>query len=72
MAKLDPFTSKRLVTFVADFRSKTGTAPTLKDLENAGFDSTLIDHAVRSKILDRLYVTLTNGTIVKTYVISAK
>lgn len=65
MARLDPFTQKRLTRFIDDFRTRSGVLPTLQDLEKAGFDRTLIDLAVRQKVVAQYYVTLTSGTIVK-------
>ena len=45
---------------------------TLKDLDEAGFDRTLVNDAVRSKAIEEFYVTLTNGTVVKGYKITQK
>jgi hypothetical protein len=66
MAKVDPFTLKRMARFVEEFR-KSGQLPTLKDFEAGGFARETIDTAVRAEQLVQLYVTLTNGTIVKGY-----
>lgn len=65
MAKLDAFTCRRITKFVNDHRVSTGQLPTLKDLANGGFDHDIVAAAVKNKTLDTLYVTLTNGTIVK-------
>jgi hypothetical protein len=70
MAKLDPFTERRIVKFVADFRSHQGQLPTLQDLSKNGFDEDLVKLALKSRILEEFYVTLTNGSIVKGYKVS--
>ena len=62
---LDLFTRKRLVRFVEDHRAKSGELPTYGDLERAGFDRTLVKDAVRQKVIEEFYLTLTNGTVVK-------
>ena len=67
MAKIDAFTSKRLSRKIDEIRHKTGRLPTLQDLETEGFPEELVKNAVHEKILESLYVTLTNGTIVKGY-----
>jgi hypothetical protein len=64
---MDPFTKKRLVKFVSDFRAKAGTPPTLKDFESGSFPKPLIEEAVKDGLLEMFYVNLTSGTIVKTY-----
>ena len=66
MAKLDPFTRRRLVAFIESFR-QGGQLPTLKDFEAAGIDRATVDAAVRDNAISQFYVTLTNGTIVKGY-----
>jgi hypothetical protein len=65
MAEIDPFTRQRILRFVDSHRSSSGQLPTLKDFEAAGFAKDLINTAVRKGLLSELYVTLTNGTIVK-------
>ncbi len=65
--KIDPFTVRRLERFIGDFRARSGQLPTVRDLGEAGFDETTVDQAVRDDILEQLYVTLTNGTILKGY-----
>jgi len=65
MAKIDPFTLKRLERFIEDFRARSGQLPTLNDFEANGFANGLIDRAERSGTIEKFYVTLTNGTIVK-------
>lgn len=67
---LDPFTKRRLENFIRGHREAQGQLPTLKDLEAAGFSEDLIDRAVRERILELFYVTLTNGMIVKGYKLS--
>ena len=64
---MDAFTQRRLTKFVADFRARSGTAPSLQDFEHGGFSKELVDEAVRDNLLDMLYVTLTSGSVVKTY-----
>lgn len=67
--KLDPFTRRRLVRFIEGFR-KDGQLPTLKDFELAGIARETVDAGVRDKAIERFYVTLSNGTIVKGYKVS--
>ncbi len=62
---IDLFTRKRLVRFVEDHRTKSGQLPTFGDLESAGFARELVKEALRVKVLEEFYVTLTNGTVVK-------
>jgi hypothetical protein len=62
---IDLFTRKRLVRFVEDHRTKSGQLPTFADMEHAGFDRGLVKEAIRLKIVEEFYVTLTNGTVVK-------
>ena len=64
---VDPFTQKRMAKFVEDYRQKSGQLPTIRDFEAAGFDRTTIDSAIKMKLIEEFYVTLTSGTIVKTY-----
>ena len=66
MSKMDPFTQRRLLKFISDYRKK-GELPTLRDLESEGFSKEAIDSAVRDKIIEMLYVTMTNGSVVKGY-----
>ncbi|MDR3607297.1 MAG: hypothetical protein P4M08_07950 [Oligoflexia bacterium] len=65
MSRLDPFTSHRLKKLIPEFRQRTGQLPTRQDLEENGFSSTQIDAAVKDKLIEPFYVTLTSGTIVK-------
>ena len=67
MAKIDSFTCKRLTRAIDEIRHKTGQLPSLQDLSAAGFDESLVKNAVHEGVLESLYVTLTNGTIVKGY-----
>ena len=67
MSKTDPFTLRRLEKFIEDYRVRTGQLPTLQDFETGGFAKAVIDPLVRDELLVQLYVTLTNGTIVKGY-----
>lgn len=62
---LDLFTRKRLVRYVEDHRAKSGELPTFGNLEKAGFDRALVKDAVRQKVIEEFYLTLTNGTVVK-------
>jgi hypothetical protein len=65
MAKLDPFTSRRLTRFIPEFREKTGQLPTLQDLVTGGFQTEQIDAALKDQLIEPFYVTLTSGTIMK-------
>ncbi len=67
MPRLDPFTQKRLLRFIEDFRARSGQLPTLQDLAVAGFEKSLVNQAVRDEVLVELYVNLTSGTMVKGY-----
>lgn len=69
-SKIDPFSQRRLKVFVTNFRNKSGQLPTLRDLEAAGFSEEFTAQAVKEKILERFYVTLTNGSIVKGFKIT--
>jgi hypothetical protein len=66
-ASLDPFTQRRLTQFVEQFRTRSGQLPSLQDFEAAGIVRDLVERAVKAKVLEQFYVTLTNGTIVKGY-----
>jgi hypothetical protein len=65
--KLDPFTSKRIVKFAAEFRTRSGQLPTLQDFEKEGFEKKAVEAAEKAKLIEQFYVTLTNGTILKGY-----
>lgn len=67
MAHLDPFTQRRLIRFVEGFRGSSGQLPTLRDLEENGFDDDRVKQAIKDKVIEEFYVTLTSGTIVKGY-----
>ncbi len=67
MSKPDPFTLKRLCKFTGDFRQREGQFPVAKDFEENGFPRELIDYAVKEKILEEVYATLTTGAVVKGY-----
>lgn len=71
MPKLDPFTARRITKFVEDHRAKTGQLPTVQDFESNGIARELIDSAERNGLIEKFYVTLTNGTVVKGYKIKA-
>lgn len=64
---MDALTRQRVRRFVSDFRTRTGQLPTLKDFAAAGFDKKAVERCVRDKVLQEMYVTLTNGVIVKGY-----
>ena len=63
--QLDPFTLKRLQRFVETFRPAQGQLPTLRDFEAASFTRDQVEAAIKQGAIEELYVTLTNGTIVK-------
>jgi hypothetical protein len=67
MTATDPFTRRRVSAFVETFRARSGQLPSLRDFEEAGFARALVDSLVREKFLVQLYVTLTNGTVIKGY-----
>jgi hypothetical protein len=69
--KLDSFTARRLKKFIDEFRHSKAQLPTLKDLESGGFGKEMIDRATREHVVESLYVTLTNGTIVKGFKVKA-
>jgi hypothetical protein len=71
MSRLDPFTRRRLLRFVEDFRARSGQLPTSNDLAKEGFDDTCIKAALKEKLIEEFYVTLTSGTIVKGYKLSS-
>jgi hypothetical protein len=64
---MDPFTKRRLTRYIEEFRSNQGQLPTLKDLEAIGFDGDRVKEALKEKVIEEFYVTLTSGTIVKGY-----
>ncbi len=67
MTKSDTFTLRRLVKFACDFRERKGQYATLRDMEDNGFAKEVVDHAVKEKLVEELYVTLTTGAVVKGY-----
>ena len=69
MNRLDAFTRKRLEKFVADFRARSGVLPTLRDLADAGFPKESVDDAIHDRVITQSYLTLTNGAIVKGYIL---
>ena len=62
---LDQFTGRRILKFITDFKIKTGELPTYQNLEENGFDTDTIKQAIKDELIEELFVTLTNGTIVK-------
>ena len=69
MAEIDSFTQRRLIKFVETHRAREGALPTLLDFEAAGFTKELVNQAVRKKLLEELYVTLTNGSVMKGFAV---
>lgn len=67
MARLDPFTTRRIIKFIEDHRARSGQLPTLKNFEENGFARELVENAVKEDLIEQFYVTLTNGTVVKGY-----
>lgn len=65
MGAIDPFTRRRLLKFIGDHRARTGGLPTLRALEEGGFSKDVIGSAVREKAIEMIYVTLTDGSVVK-------
>lgn len=64
---MDLFTQKRLRHFIETFRQQKGQLPTLKDFAENGFSDDQIAEAEKKKLIEKFYVTLTNGAIVKGY-----
>jgi len=69
---MDLFTQRRIFRFIEEYRVKSGQLPTHQDLESAGFAREQIKEALKEKIIEEFYVTLTNGTIMKGYKITQK
>ncbi len=69
MSHLDPFSSRRLQKVIVDFRTKNGQLPTRQDLAQAGFSDDHLDAAMKDQLIEQRYVTLTNGTILKGFVL---
>lgn len=67
MSKANAFELRRLLKFIDTFRATQAQLPTLKDFEAEGFAKEVVDSAEREKQIEKLYVTLTNGAIVKGY-----
>jgi hypothetical protein len=67
LAKVDPFTLKRIERFIEKHRSASGQLPSLQDFEKAGIDRDTVKAAERQGAIEEFYVTLTNGTILKGY-----
>lgn len=67
MVAADLFTLRRLAKFVESFRSRRGQLPTLSDLEKEGYERSTVDAAVKKKLIQGLYVTMTTGAVVKGY-----
>ncbi len=67
MAKVDPFTQRRAVKFVEEFRASTGQLPTLQDLEKTHLTKDVVELLIKDQVLEEFYVTLQSGTVVKGY-----
>lgn len=65
LSELDPFTCRRMLKFIDQFRGAQGELPTLSDLEKQGFAKESVTQAIKENLIEMFYVTLTNGTIVK-------
>lgn len=64
---IDPFTRKRILHFIENHRANHGQLPTLNDLDQNGFNKETVKAAIKAKVIEEFYVTLTNGTVVKGY-----
>ena len=64
---VDPFSLKRLKKFVEEFRARTGQYATQRDLESANFDGETLKAALKKKVVQELYVTMTSGAVVKVF-----
>lgn len=62
---MDVFTRERIKRFIREHRARTGQLPTLGDLDEHGFSEDLVKTALKKGLIERFYVTLTNGTVVK-------
>lgn len=68
--KLDILTERRIAKFINDHRTKTGELPTLQDFERQGISEEILKAAVKAGLIEKRYITLTNGAIMKSYVLS--
>ncbi len=64
---MDPFTQKRLLRVIEKFRGSKGELPTLADLAKEGFDKAAVDDGIRLKLIEELYLNLTDGSVRKVY-----
>jgi hypothetical protein len=64
---MDPFSKRRLLKLIDNYRNQTGQLPVLKDLAQAGYDEAAVKEALKLGLIEEFYVTLTQGTIVKAY-----
>ncbi|MCM2278082.1 MAG: hypothetical protein NDJ89_08395 [Oligoflexia bacterium] len=62
---MDLFTRRRIARFIEDHRARSGQLPTFQDFEKAGIEKTLVKDAIREKLVEEFYLTLTNGAVVK-------
>jgi len=60
------------VRFVEEWRRSSGELPTLQDFEASGLDRKLVDEAERLGVVEKFYVTLTNGMVKKGYKLGSK
>jgi hypothetical protein len=68
-SRLDAFSTRRLQKFIPEFRARTGQLPTRQDLVEAGFSESQLDAGIKDEVIELRYVTLTNGTILKSFVL---
>jgi hypothetical protein len=64
---LDAFTLRRLLKFIEKHRALTGELPMLSDFEREGIDKDFVQLAERAGRIEKLYITLTDGSIRKGY-----
>ena len=64
---MDPFTIRRLKKFLESFRNTSGKLPTLPDFESAGFAPELVESATKDGVIEKFFIKLTNGTVMKGY-----
>ena len=69
---LDQLSLTRIKKKILEHRQKHATFPTLKELEQYGFEKKKIEQAVKEEVLEQLYVNLTSGATVKVYKVKSK
>lgn len=67
MTRVDPFTRRRIIRFIEEFRTQNGQLPTLRDFAKQHIEESQVDGAIRDGAVEMVYVTLTNGNVVKGY-----